>query len=125
MSCVYFPQKSAVDITTSMWPEWALIIDLLPQSELLPPRCGVSMRYLGYGAPTVAGRFVWGVDKLGQVAAAVGAAAPEQNPAIGQAVSFFWGRLGMFAVEVYAAVRHFVFIEGNRQHHRAPWPVVS
>src|SRR5690606_27723861 len=30
----------------------------------------------------------------------------------GKAVPF-WGTAGMFAVEVYAAVRHFVFIEGN------------
>ncbi len=29
-----------------------------------------------------------------------------------------WGSAGMFAVEVYAAVRHFVFVEGNSRRER-------
>jgi len=31
----------------------------------------------------------------------------------------FWGTAGMFAVEVYAAVRHFLFIEGNSRREAA------
>ena len=41
-----------------------------------------------------------------------------QNPAIGCAV-LSGGRRGMFAVEVYAAVHHIVFLEGQARREAA------
>jgi hypothetical protein len=63
-------------------------------------------------------RVVHGGEKPGQWSVGAVLMWAERNPAIGQA-GLLWGRPGMFAAEVYAAVRRFVFVEGHSRREAA------